>query len=194
MDAELQRLLDRLLWRLHVPLTHEDGDEAFERHILLAVHLTRAADLFGAGDAGRSRWVDFLTNYFPDGPYSEDVARALWDDWRNGLVHDVAPRGLAVTHLHPEWHLRRPEGRLCVDLESMGSHFEHAVRRAVGSLEDDASRREVVLTRWMDWEVVTVLYPAGPLGTRRMGPVGLLPAGSISASSPRGIDSSPASG
>ena len=57
MDDELHRLQERLLWRLHIPLSHKHGDVAFERHILLAVRLTRVADLRGAGRSAEGRSV-----------------------------------------------------------------------------------------------------------------------------------------
>ena len=99
MDPELLAMQDRLLWRLHVPLTNEQGDEAFERHVLLAVKVTVAADIFGNGDNGKLRWMSFFESCFPQSLYPEEIASMLWEDWRNGLVHDGSPRRVGLTQI-----------------------------------------------------------------------------------------------
>lgn len=182
MDLELERLQDSLLWRVHVELSREDGDEAFERHILLAVRINRAALLWGTGNSDQRKWVQFLTTFFPGDRYTDDVALLLWTDWRNGLVKDGSPRsGVAVAHRHREWHLVSVDGPLVVNLESMCEDFDEAVHAAVASLEGKAERRTIVLIRWKDWEVRTVVRPISPIGTMRMGPVGVLPVGETRA-------------
>lgn len=150
-DPDLQGIRDSLLRGLRVELGPEDGDVAFERHILLAVRFHRAAGLNQTVTGEGLGWQQYFDEYFPKRPewVPEDETR-LWTDWRVGLVKWETPkRGVTVTHGQPEAHwYREPAGTLCVNLESMWDDFEESVESFVDLLERDDARRAEAVGRW----------------------------------------------
>lgn len=159
-------LRSSLLRNLRRDLGPEDGEEAFDRHILLAVRIHRAAGLNqakadGEGDGRRRYFVD----YFPEGRNSVEDANYLWKEWRTRLLKHESPRG--ITHGQPHAHWQRlPEGGFCVNLESMWDDFEHSVEAFVEALKTDERRRAMVMQRWRDraWTIRDLpLYPSEQL-------------------------------
>jgi hypothetical protein len=154
------------LRNLRRPLGPEDGDEAFECHILLAVRIHRAAllnkrksDLEGEG------WRRYFVDYFPDGRNSQADADFLWDKWRVGLLKDELPHAITHGQSGAHWH-SLPEGGFCVNLESMWDDFAHSVGRFMEALQADEPRRKVVLRRWRErsWTVRPIpLVPSDQL-------------------------------
>ncbi len=140
-----------------VPLGSEDGDEAFARHILLAIRIHYAAKLNQTVVGEGNGWTEFVTDYFPVGRNSAADAKLLWTDWRVGLVKEATPRGgIALAHGQPELHWQRDmRGALVIDLESMYDDFEYAVDRFIAALQADPRHAAVVLQRWRDttWSV-----------------------------------------
>ena len=158
MTDELEQLRTSLLRGLRVDLTPEQGDEAFERHQLLAIRLHRAARLNQTGKGEGAGWQQYFDEHFPRGGTH---AGLLWENWRVTLLKDEMPgEGVVITHCRPDahWQPVEPGGRLCLNLESMWDEFEASVDHLVESLRSDAARRKVVLKRWRErrWRVETV--------------------------------------
>ncbi|MGZ8739940.1 MAG: hypothetical protein ACXWZ8_05035 [Gaiellaceae bacterium] len=157
-DPNLALMKKALLWGLRVNLTPEQGDEAFERHQLLAIRFHRAARLNDrAGDREGQGWSRYFKEHFPRG---DAHAELLWHKWRVPLLKDDTPGvGIAITHGQPQIHWEMTGAGLCVDLESMWDDFEQSVNAFVGSLERDAKRRKVALERWSarQWTVQPVV-------------------------------------
>ena len=129
-DAELESLRGSLLRNLRRELGPQEGLEAFECHILLAVRIHRAAGL----DARESRsggqaWRRYVVEYFPPGRNARSDADFLWTEWRTRLVKHESPRGITHGQSHAHW-LPLPEGGFCVNLESMWDDFEYSVDRS----------------------------------------------------------------
>jgi hypothetical protein len=148
---ELKAIRQSLLRRLRVPVGPEDGEEAFERHILLAVRFHKAAGLNQTiGGEGRG-WCQYFDEHFPKGAlWNSGDAQILWEDWRVGLLKWETPKSrIAVTHGQPEAHwYREPRGTLCINLESMWDNFESSVASFLGLLQQDDARRAEAVTRW----------------------------------------------
>jgi hypothetical protein len=151
-DEELQQLRSSLLHRLRTesPLTPDEGDEAFDQHLLLSARIHRAARLNQRGDDEGEGWRQFVVDYFPDGRNDPDDAWLLWKKWRTSLLKDYTPGdGVAMTHGRPDLHWQTDsQGCLVIDLESMWDDFEHAVHRFVDALASDDDRAPVVYQRW----------------------------------------------
>jgi hypothetical protein len=178
--SELADFRASLLHNLSRPLGPEDGDEAFECHILLTVRIHRAARLNQrCSDKQFEGWRRYFADYFPDGRNSPDDADFLWEEWRVGMLKDDLPHG--ITHGHSEAHWLPLPGRgFVVNLESMWDDFNYSVDRLVETLDADDARRKVVLQRWRErsWTVrqielayqgstrasvaASVVDPAGP--------------------------------
>ncbi len=174
--------------RPDAPLGPEDGDEAFVRHILLAVRVHRAAKLNQTVVGEGRGWVEFVTDYFPAGRNSASDAKLIWEDWRVGLVKDETPLGgIALTHGHPELHWHNDmRGALVIDLESMYDDFEFAVNQFLTALDGDLQRGAVVIQRWRErtWSVLPFqLVPQMPLtGGSKF--TGLHPGESVTSNPP----------
>ena len=190
MPDELDVLQASLLHRLRLPdpLGPEEGDAAFDRHVLLATKIHRAACLNLARNDGKGL-IRFLTTYFPDGRNGPQDARLLWTNWRVGLLKDRAARaGVSLTHGHPEQHWKPDDhGALCIDLESMWDDYEHAVNQFVDALATDEVRADRVLTRyrertWTERPFMLLPHMTGPAGKSRV--MTLLPVGGVTAVSP----------
>jgi hypothetical protein len=151
-DEERRDLKSSLLHRLRTetPLTPEEGDEAFDQHLLLAARIHRAARLNQTGDDEGRGWQQFFVDYFPSGRNDPDDAWLLWKKWRVGLLKDYTPlEGVAMAHGKPDLHWQRDsQGALAINLESMWDDFEHAVGRFIDALGSDDDRAAVVLERW----------------------------------------------
>jgi hypothetical protein len=148
---------------LRRPLSHEAGDEAFERHILLAVRVHRAAGLNArASDKEGQAWRRYFVDYFPPGRNSDADARFLWENWRTRLLKHESPIG--ITHGQESLHWYPLDGAgFCVNLESMWDDFEYSVDRFLEDLAADKQRRGLVVRRWRErsWTVRKVtLYPS----------------------------------
>jgi hypothetical protein len=134
--------------RTRRPLGPEDGDEAFDRHIPLAVRIHRAAGLNArASDKEGQAWRRYVVDYFPPGHNTAADADFLWSEWRTRLLKHESPRGITHGQAGAHWH-PLPEGGFCVNLESIWDDFEHSVVRFMEALEADEPRRMEVLRRW----------------------------------------------
>jgi hypothetical protein len=187
-NDERDELKASLLHRLRpdVPLGPEDGDEAFARHILLAIRIHHAAKLNQTVSGEGKGWTEFVTDYFPAGRNSAADADLLWTDWRVGLVKDETPLGgIALSHGQPGLHWQKDmRGALVIDLESMYDDFEHAVNQFIAALQANPTHAAVVLQCWRDrtWSVQPFeLIPQMPIqaGSRF---TGLIPGTSVSGS------------
>ncbi len=151
LDDELRELRDALMSGGRPQLTREQGAEAFERHMLLASRIHRAARLNQrVSDGEGEAWVRYVEDHFP--PTRRADAKLLWDDWRTTLLKDESPGGqVAVTHLSPNAHWgRTSNGQLVIDLESMWDDFAASVESFVGSLCADPERRTIALHRFRE--------------------------------------------
>lgn len=187
LDALKTSLLHRL--RLTTPLGRDEGDAAFDQHVLLATKIHRAALLNQTGSGQGKGWVQFFTAYFPPGRDTVDDAWLLWGHWRTGLLKDRAPRArVSLTHGHPEQHWK-PDGfgALCIDLESMWDDFEHGVNRFVQALRADKRRAKIVVARyekrtWTERPFMLLPQTIGAAGHSRV--TTFLSVGSVTASNP----------
>jgi hypothetical protein len=165
MDDEVKRLKASLLRRLRI--APKNGDEAAERHILLAVRFHHAAILNQTVTGEGKGWVEFFKDHFPkrSSVRLPDDADRLWLNWRLGLVKGEGPlSGVTMTHGQPEahWH-REPDEALCIDLESMWDDFEASVESFAALLRRNDQRRERAVARWRnsEWAVRRLKVPAG---------------------------------
>ncbi|HXZ56400.1 MAG TPA: hypothetical protein VEG40_02335 [Gaiellaceae bacterium] len=163
LSPELIELRVSLLRNLRRPLGPEDGDEAFDRHILLAVRVHRTAGLNArAADREGQGWRRYFDDYFPPGRNSDADAHFLWVNWRTRLLKHESPVG--ITHGQESLHWYPLDGGgFCVNLESMWDDFEYSVNRFLEDLAADKRRRGVVLRRWRErsWTVRKItLYPS----------------------------------
>jgi hypothetical protein len=185
LDALKSSLLHRL--RLPTPLAPNEGDAAFDQHVLLATKIHRAALLNARSSDGQGDgWVRFLTTYFPSGRNGMADAQLLWDDWRTGLLKDRAPRAhVSLTHGHPEQHWKLDSyAALCIELESMWDDFEYAVNQFVQALRSDKARARIVLSRyekrtWTERPFLLLPQTIGAAG--RLRATTLLPVGSVTS-------------
>lgn len=156
-DGQALGELGRSLLRGGRPqLTAEQGEEAFDRHVLLAARVHRASRLNqAAGDREGQAWRRYFEQHFPRLRHLQ--ADVLWADWRCALVKDDTPGPRVVlAHGSQRTHFTRDEsGRLLVDLESMWDDFAESVDSFVASLERDRRRRTIVLRRYRErvWTV-----------------------------------------
>jgi hypothetical protein len=152
-----------LLRNLRRPLGPEDGDEAFDCHILLAVRIHRAAGLNArASDREGQAWRRYFVAYFPEGRNSDADANFLWKEWRTEMLKHESPRGIAHGQSGAHWY-PLPEGGFCVNLESMWDDFEFSVDRFLEALQADERHRTEVLRRWRErsWTVRRIeLHPS----------------------------------
>lgn len=137
--------------RTEEPLTPEQGDVAFEKHILLAVRFHRASALNAVEHGEGKGWNLYFTEHFPKRPeWRAGDADLLWERWRGGLVKLETPLSLVtVTHGQPHAHwARERDGSLCLNLESMWDDFDASVDSFIGLLGGDENRRARALDRW----------------------------------------------
>jgi hypothetical protein len=185
LDALKTSLLHRL--RPDVQLGADEGDEAFDRHLLLAARVHRAARLNQRGTREGDGWRQFIEAYFPSGRNGRADADRLWKKWRVGLLKDYVPLdGVAVTHGQPEAHWQRDsQGAFVVNLESMWDDFEYAVDQFIAVIAADKKQAAVVRRRWLSrtWTVRPFQLLPQMIGSKHGSRVSyLLPVGSVSAS------------
>ena len=89
---ELDGLRASLLHRLRpeVPLGPEEGDAAFDQHVLLAVRIHRAARLCQTVSGEGNGWRQFFVEFFPNDRNGRSDAILLWKRWRYGLLRIYA--------------------------------------------------------------------------------------------------------
>jgi hypothetical protein len=166
LSPELAELRASLLRDLRRSLGPEDGDEAFDCHILLAVRIHRAAGLNArVKDGDGQAWRRYFVEYFPEGHNSEADADFLWAKWRTEMLKRESPHAIAHGQSGAHWY-RLPGGGFSVNLESMWDDFEHSVDRFMDALQTDKRRRKIVLRRWRQrsWTVRRLpLYPSEQL-------------------------------
>ena len=173
---ELEELRASLLGGNRLLLTPEQGDEAFERHMLLAARIHRAARLNQANNDGDGEaWVRYFEQHFS--PFRALEAKLLWDEWRCKLLKDETPGGgIGISHGSARTHWTRDEdGVLFINLESMWDDFEASVDSFIASLAVDPKRRKIVLARYQAraWTVqpfVPVRSAGLQLCPRQLGP------------------------
>jgi hypothetical protein len=159
MDAELELIRDSLLRRLRVELGSDDGEAAFEQHLLLIIKIHKLAGLNQTVEGEGAGWRQCFQEHFPkEGkPWRAKDAQMLWEDWRVGMLKWETPkRRVTVTHGQPHLHwVREPDGTLCVDLESMWDDYEAMVASFLTLVERDPQRRAVAVWRWHErrWSV-----------------------------------------
>jgi hypothetical protein len=146
---ELDELRAALLRGGRPKLTPQQGDEAFDRHMLLAARIHRAARLNAAkSDRDGEAWSRYFEQHFPSARALQ--AKLLWDDWRCRLLKDeTLGGGVVISHGSARAHWTRDASdRLFVDLEAMWDDFEKSVESFIGSLAADTRRRRIVLARY----------------------------------------------
>jgi hypothetical protein len=149
---ELDELQQALVRPLGSRLGPEEGDLAFERHMLLAARIHRAARMVQTHNGDGSGWIEYVTCYFPPERNGDVDAKLLWVEWRTRLLKDATPgEGVVITHGHRDCHWKRETGgtgALCVNLESMWDDFVYSVEKMVKRLRDEPDRRRIVIERW----------------------------------------------
>jgi hypothetical protein len=191
-DEQLDELRVSLLRGGRPNLGPEEGDEAFDRHILLAARIHQAARLNqAASDNETQAWVRYFDDHFT--PTHAVKAKLLWTDWRCRLLKDTTPGGnVVLAHGSARVHWTRDaRGRLLIDLESMWDDFEQSVDNFIATLAADQRRRKVVLARFRD-RVWTVEHfePVGYAGfSSALADAGLANTGGATAVSASAIES-----
>lgn len=157
LETSLEAIRESLLRGRPVDLGPEDGETAFERHILLAVRFHRAAGLNQTETGERAGWRQYFEEHFPKRPeWEQGDAIRLWENWRVGLVKLETPlSGVMITHGQPRAHWYRVGGMLCINLESMWDDFEASVESFLTLLRRDEERRAEAVRRWRErsWTV-----------------------------------------
>ena len=164
LEETLSKIRESLLRGLGGKLRPDQGEAAFERHILLAVRVHKAAGLNQTVTGEGKGWCQYFEEHFPKRPERRpEDAKLLWDDWRVGLVKWEAPKGgVTVTHGQPEAHwYREPDGTLCINLESIWDDFTTSVESFLALLRQDEGRRAEALRRWRErsWVVRQLVIP-----------------------------------
>ncbi|MGD0274275.1 MAG: hypothetical protein ABSB96_11165 [Gaiellaceae bacterium] len=165
LEETLARIRKSLLRGIGGKLGPDQGEAAFERHILLAVRFHNAAGLNQTVTGEGKGWCEYFEEHFPKrSEWRPEDAKLLWNNWRVGLLKWEAPkRGVTVTHGQPEAHwYREPDGTLCIDLESMWDEFAVSVTNFLNLLRRDEGRRTEALRRWSErsWCVRQLVIPA----------------------------------
>jgi hypothetical protein len=162
-ERALGELRDSLL-RRSCPEVH-DGEEAFDRHLLLAVMLHRVSRLHkSSAENDTQGWISYVTSFFPPGRDGQREAFDLWDKWRCTLLKDEQPV-IPVSHGQSHGHFRRDvHGRLYLNLEDLWADYEHSVKGFIEHLREHDDRREVALDRWRkrEWRVEEVRFADEP--------------------------------
>lgn len=153
----LAELRASLLRDLGVELRSDQGDQAFERHQLLAIRFHRAARLNQrANDREGESWLRYFDEHFPRGV---EHASLLWTNWRVRLLKDETPgAGVAISHGHPQLHWQITSHGLYLNLESLWDDYTESVENFVRMLDTNTERREIALERWekLRWAVQMV--------------------------------------
>lgn len=152
-ERALEELRASLLRRPRPELRKDQGDEAFDQHMLLAISVHRAARLFRGGGETKG-WKAYVTSFFPEGRNSEGDAYRLWEGWRCSLLKDEVP-GVPITHGQPDAHWRREDGNPVLNLENAWEDYRHSVERFIDHLRRNPDDRANALRRWRErgWTV-----------------------------------------
>jgi hypothetical protein len=156
--SDLPELKASLLRDLGVELRSDQGDQAFERHQLLAIRFNRAARLNRRKSDQRDGtiWNRYFDEHFPRGVEHADL---LWNEWRVPLLKDETPgKGVAISHGQPELHWQIMSGGLYLNLESLWDDYAASVEHFIAMLDTNTERREIALERWekLRWAVQMV--------------------------------------
>ena len=157
LETSIDEIRRSLLGGLRVELGPEDGEAAFERHILLAVRFHRAAGLNQTVEGEGKGWCQYFDEHFPKrSEWKPEDARCLWKDWRVGLVkHETPLKGVMITHGQPRAHWYRVADSICIHLDSMWDDFGSSVESFLALLRRDEERRTEAVRRWRErsWTV-----------------------------------------
>lgn len=147
LDPDLAHLKAGLLRGLRVDLAPDHGQDAFERHQLLAIRFHRVARLNAPDETEKRGWMRYFGEHFPHG---DEHAELLWVRWRIALVKDEYPGpGVAISHDQPHAHWKMVEpGGLFINLESMWDDFEKSVESFIAMLGREPQRRVAALEYW----------------------------------------------
>jgi hypothetical protein len=147
-ERALAELRASLLRRRRPNLRPDEGDEAFDQHMLLAAAVTRAAALFRKGKDGET-WCKYVTAFFPDGPNGYEDAQKLWLHWRTSLLKNEKPT-IPITHGQPHAHWRRENGYPVLNLEDAWDDYCHSVDQFIEHLRTRPDERAQTLRRWRE--------------------------------------------
>jgi hypothetical protein len=180
-EAALDALRASLLGRPRPELRPDQGDEAYDQHLLLAAAVHRAACLFRNGKDGET-WRKYVTTFFPEGRNAPEDAQRLWEGWRTSLLKNGQPI-VPVTHGQPHLHWRREGGRPVLNLEDAWDDYRHSVERFIEHLRSYPDERAKTLERWRDrsWTVRQLRLDPDPAA--QVAPVGAASASVIGSAS-----------
>lgn len=150
-------------------LQADRGDVRMGTFILCGAFIDALALTYSAGtrvprqQAGK--WAIFMERYFGE-PYQD-----LWDSYdafRNKLLHNYSPRGIAFTH-GPEkgyLHLQVRSGRVYLHRESFVADVERAYHAFAADLHDDVDLRQRALLHLEEFPpmgLIPVLAPGNDI-------------------------------
>jgi hypothetical protein len=163
-ERALAELRASLLRRPRPNLRPDQGDEAFDQHMLLAAAVHRAANLFRGGRDGDA-WCKYVTAFFPEGRNGADDAQKLWVGWRTELLKNERPI-VPITHGQSHLHWTRENGYPVLNLEDAWDDYEHSVDQFIEHLRVHAADRANALRRWRErkWTVRQLRLDPEPLG------------------------------
>lgn len=165
-ERALAQLRASLLRRPRPNLRPDQGDEAFDQHILLAAAVHRAANLFRGGRDGEA-WCKYVTKFFPEGRNAPEDADTLWVSWRTSLLKDEHPV-VPIMHGRSDMHWRRENGYPVLNLEDAWDDYQHSVERFIEHLRLHRDDRRNALRRWRDrsWTVRQLRLDPHPVAFR----------------------------
>ena len=177
-EHALDALRASLLRRSRPEFGPDQGDDAYDQHMLLAAAVHRAACLFRKGGDGET-WRKYVTKFFPEGRNGAEDAHALWVGWRTSLVKDGQPV-VPITHGQPRLHWKREGGRPVLNLENAWDDYRHSVEQFMDHLRSHPDDRAQTLRRWRErsWTVRQLRFDLESTGM----PLGTWPASAASAS------------
>jgi hypothetical protein len=161
-ERALDDLRASLLRRPRPNLRPEQGDEAFDQHMLLAAAIHRAAGLFRSGGDGET-WRKYVTAFFPEGRNAPEDAEKLWVGWRTSLLKNEQPV-VPITHGQSDAHWRREHGYPVLNLEDAWDDYRHSVERFIEHLRSHPDERANTLRRWRErsWTVRQIQFDPEP--------------------------------
>lgn len=161
-ERALTELRASLLRRPRPDLRPDQGDEAFDQHMLLAAAVHRAAGLFRAGKNGDT-WRKYVTAFFPDGRNSAVDAQRLWVGWRTSLLKNEQPV-VPITHGQSDAHWLRENGYPVLNLEDAWDDYLHSVDRFIEHLRSHPDELAQTLRRWRErsWTVRQLRFDPEP--------------------------------
>jgi|SRR5581483_7727370 len=145
-ETALDAMRASLLRRGRPELGPEQGDQAYDRHLLLATDVLRAARLYRGGGDGET-WCKYVTAFFPDGRNGAEDAKTLWLYWRTSLLKSGQPI-VPITHGQSWLHWQREGGRPVLNLEDAWDDYAYSVDRFIEHLRQHPDDRANTLRRW----------------------------------------------